>query len=323
MADDATEGPSLLDSLLGRAGLRERIDELETELATVREERDSLERRLDAESERRADAVTARQDAEERVNRLEDRVAQLEGELERERDDDAGDLDFRGVERLGPREVESLLDTLESVATGPEGALTATVGVAETGGGAPDLPDAVESAFGERARLLTRAAPCVAVTDDHGVVSAALSPPVPPSPRVEWSDGFALERSNYVPTGEYTLAVVRADVFAVGEYDGRERVAAESVRTEVKSDHSKGGFSQSRFERLRDEQIEAHLDRCREALAGRDHGPLYLVGDRAAVDALAETEAPAATAAVDATGDPEDALDAAFEAFWTTRLSLV
>ena len=309
---------SALDRLLGRASLQERIEELEAELDAVREERDSLQEQLDAESERRADAVTARQEAEEEVNRLEDRIAQLEGELDRQDEDRT--VQFRGVERLGLRAVERVLDTIESVETGPERALTATVGVQTADGGGADVPESARAAFGDRVGLLSRAAPCVAVTDDDGLVSAALSPPLSPERRVVWSDGFELDRENYVPTGEYALAVVRADVFALGVYEGRERVAFEGVESEVKGSHSKGGFSQARFERLRDEQVEEHLDRCRAALDEHDTGPLYLVGDRGAVSALAETERPAATAAVDATGDPETALDTAFEEFWTTRL---
>jgi hypothetical protein len=170
----------------------------------------------------------------------------------------------------------------------------------------------------------------VAVTDDHGLVSVALAPPLTPAPRVVWSDGFELDRSNFLPTGRYRLAVVRADVFAVGTFEDRERVAFEGFRTDVQGEHSKGGFSQARFERLRDEQIEAHLQRCRETLAAVDDGdaaesdpPLYLVGDEAAVDALAATAEPAATATVDATGAPETALSTALEEFWQTRLYLV
>ncbi len=309
---------SALDRLLGRASLQERIEELEAELEEVREERDSLQEQLSAESERRADAVTARQEAEERANRLEDRIAQLEGELDRQ--DDDREVQFRGVERLGLRAVERVLDTLDSVETGPERALTATVGVGTADGGGAAVPEAARAAFGDRAGVLSRAAPCVAVTDDDGLVSAALAPPLSPERRVVWSDGFDLERSNYLPTGEYTLAVVRADVLAVGVYEGRERVAFEGVESEVQGSHSKGGFSQARFERLRDEQVEAHLDRCREVLAEHGTEPLYLVGGRDAVGALAETARPAATAAVDATGDPETALETAFEEFWTTRL---
>ncbi|PSQ16943.1 hypothetical protein BRD00_09175 [Halobacteriales archaeon QS_8_69_26] len=304
----------MLDRLLGRAGLKERIAELEAELAEAREEVDRLEDRLDAEAGRRSAAQSGRQEAERRANRLEDRVAGLEGEIEHLRDPGT-DLEFRDTATLSGDRTRAVLDRLASVEAGPEGALTAAV--------EDDLPAEVEDTFGRRARLVAEAAPCVAVTDDTGLVSAALSGPVRPDPFVAWGEGFDLDRSNYLPTGSFTLALVRADLFALGTYEGDERVDYRGFDSPVGGDHSKGGFSQARFERLRDEQVEAHLDRCREALDDRAVDPLYLVGDRGTVEALADEYDPAATDAVDATGDPEDALATAFRSFWASKLYLI
>jgi len=292
----------MLDELLGRAALKDRIDELEAE-------KESLENRLEAESDRRADAVSARQDAEERVNRLEDRVTELEDRVERAGGDEGG-LDFRGVEQVRGDRLAEVLSRLDSVDTDAEGALTAMVD--------DEVPDAVREALDDRATLVDRAAPCLVCADDAGLVSVALDPPLAPEPFASWGDGFRLDREWFLPTGEFSLALVRADLFALGEYDGRERVATKTFESDVKSRHSKGGFSQARFERLRDEQIADHLDRCRAALADRDADRLVLAGDRRVVDEL-DADA-AATAAVDATGDPEDALDEAFYDVWTTTL---
>jgi peptide subunit release factor 1 (eRF1) len=290
----------MLDELLGRASLKERIADLEAE-------RDSLAEQLEAESERRSDAATARQEAEREVNRLEDRVAELEDRVERLQDED-GDLDVRAVEACRGGRLAEVLDRLTSVETEPEGALTAVLD--------EEVPDAVREAFGGRAPLVERATPCVALTDDAGVVSAGLTAPTGPEPRVEWGDRFDLDRSWFEPSGEYALALVRSDLFALGEYDGRERLDVEGFESDVKGDHSKGGFSQGRFERRRDAQIEEHLDRCREALTDRDAERLYVVGEDTL---LGEFDADA-TAAVDATGKPEEALEDAFQQFWTVRL---
>lgn len=292
----------MLDRLLGRASLKERVAELE-------DERDSLRAQLEAERERRADAASDRQDAQERVNRLEDKIEQLEDALDRQGDADDG-IEFRGVEELrGPR-VDAVLDRLDSVETEPEGIMTAMI---------DDAPsETVREAFGERAPLVARAAPCLAVTDDAGVVSAALDVPVAPESFATWSDGVELDREWFRPTGRYAVALVRADLFALGEYDGRERRSVSGFRSGVKSDHSKGGFSQGRFERLRDEQIDEHLGKCRERIAERDADRLYLLGDAAAIDRL-DVDA-AATDAVGATGDPADALDDAVREFFSVRL---
>ncbi|NHN59754.1 MULTISPECIES: Vms1/Ankzf1 family peptidyl-tRNA hydrolase [Halorussus] len=299
----------MLDELLGRAELKERIADLE-------EDKRHLERQLEAEEERRAEAATARQAAEERVNRLEDRIAELEDRVERtEGDGDAG-LDFRGAESVRGDRLVDVLDRLDSVATGPEAALTAMVG--EDG----DLPDPVRDAFGDHAALVDRARPCLAVTDDAGLVSAALAPPVRPDPFAEWAEGFRLDREWFLPTGGFALALVRSDLFALGVYDGRDRVAFEGFESDVKGDHSKGGFSQGRFERRRDAQIDEHVEKCEdavdEALAGDGPDRLFVAGQRTLLGEFAERAD--ATRPVDATGEPEAALDDAFREFWTTRL---
>ena len=287
----------MLDDLLGKTELRKRI-------ATLEDEKERLEAQLEAEQERRADAATARQDAEERVNRLEDRIADLEGQLQRAESDD--ELSFRRRESVSGDRLDTVLSRLESFDAGAEGVLTAYVN--------GDLPEPVSETLGDRSALVRRAAPCLVIADDAGVLATALQPPVPPGPFCEWDAEPAVERSWFAPRGRYALALVRADLFAVGVYEGRERVDFSGFESDVKGQHSKGGYSQSRFERLRDEQVEEHLDDCRMVLRTLrgDVDRTFLVGDRQAVEALDEP--------ADATGDPEDALGEAFHDFWTTRV---
>ncbi|MFB6108177.1 MAG: Vms1/Ankzf1 family peptidyl-tRNA hydrolase [Haloplanus sp.] len=295
----------MLDRLLGRASLKARIEELE-------EENHHLERQLEAESERRADAATARQEAEERVNRLEDHVADLEGRLDRA-GSEAETVEFRGTESLSGERLADVLARLRSVETGPEGALTAMV--------TDDVPEPVADALGDRAPLVDRAAPCLVCVDDASLVSVALDPPLSPDPFAEWGTGFRLDDAWFRPTGRLTVALVRSDRFALGVYDEGERVDLETVETDVKGGHSKGGFSQARFERRRDEQVRDHLDRCRAVLDDHVDDRLVLLGERTVLDDL-EYDA-AAVAAVDASGDPEAALDDAVRSFFTVPLTLL
>ena len=295
----------MLDELLGRAELKDRI-------ATLEEELRHRERELEAERERRSEAVSDRQAAEERVNRLEDRIADLEGATERLRGEAGGERSFARTEGLRGDRRRAVLDRLESVATDPEGALTAYVADGS------DLPEQVRDVFGDRAALVGRAAPCLALTDDAGPVSACLTVPDPPDPFAEWGEGFAIERERLEPRERFALALVRSDLFALGVYEGDERVALQGFDSDLKSQHSKGGFSQARFERLRDAQVDDHVERCETALEDLDAERLYVVGERTVLDAF-DARADA-TATVDATGDPEEALDDAFREFWTVRL---
>ncbi len=292
----------MFDELLGRAELKKRIEELEQNI-------EDLEAQLAAEQRRRASAVEDRQKAQENANRLEDRIADLEGQLARAREGEAA-VSSRGTETLRGDRLAEVLDRLESVRTAPEGALTAMV--------EDTAPGEVRDLLGERAALVNRAAPCLVVIDDAGLVSVAIEPPLAPDPFVEWADHFRIDRGWFLPEGSLGLALVRSDLFAYGAYNGGERVDFEGFESDLKSEHSKGGYSQSRFERRRDEQIETHLADCRAVLEARDPDRLIVVGERTVIGrfpGLADH-----TATVDATGDPDPALASAFDSFFKTTL---
>jgi peptide subunit release factor 1 (eRF1) len=295
----------MFDELLGRAELKERIEELQGEI-------EDLEAQLAAEQRRRASAVEDRQDAQENANRLEDRIADLEGQLARAREGETA-VSPRGTQTLRGDRLAEVLDRLETLRTTPEGALTAMV--------EDTAPGEVRDLLGERAALVNRAAPCLVAIDDAGLVSLAIEPALAPDPFVEWGDRFRIDRGWFLPEGSFGLALVRSDLFAYGAYEGGERIDFEGFESDLKGEHSKGGYSQSRFERRRDEQIEAHLTDCRSVLEARDPDRLIVVGERTVTGefpGLADH-----TAAVDATGDPEPALASAFDSFFTATLHLV
>ena len=316
----------MLDELLGRAELKDRIEELE-------EEKRHLERRTEAEEERRSEAARKRQEAEAEVNRLEDKIEGLEERVERLSATDDVEVSVRGTETLRGDRRDEVLARLRSFGTGSEGALTAMV--------TDDVPDALGDVLGERAALVRRAAPCLVCVDDAGLVAAALAPPTPPAPFVEWGDSFRIDRSWFAPVEPTWVALVRSDRFALGVYDGETVTPVDEVESDVRASHSKGGFSQARFERRRDQQIDDHLDRAREVIeshlggdasvtsrGGADGSPtpptdaaVVVLGEQTVLGRF--TDLADRTATVDATGDPADALDSAVRDFWAVRLSLL
>ena len=303
----------MIDRLLGRAELKERIAELE-------EEKHHLERRAEAEEERRSDAVADRQRAEERVNELEHRIESLEERLDRA-DGEEESVEFRRVsDARGPRLADALGRFRAIQSDDSEGLLTAFV---------PDddaVPASVSEWFGDRTRLVRRAAPAVVLADDTGAVSAALTPPIEPPPFDRWDDRFRLEESWFRPTGRIAFALVRSDTFALGVYEGDERVEFEGFTSDVKEAHSKGGFSQGRFERRREGQIDEHLKKADVALADLTDGErsidrTVVVGERSVLGEVREHAD--VTDVSDATGKPRAALEDAFRDFWTTRIRAI
>ena len=298
----------MIDRLLGRAELKERIETLE-------EEKRHLQRRAEAEEERRSEAVADRQRAEERVNQLEDRIESLEDRVERaERNEET--VEFRRVSDASGDRLTDLIGRLRGIRSDdPEGVLTAFV---------PDdaVPGSVTDWFGDRSLLVRRAAPAVVVADDTGAVSVALSTPIPPEPFDEWADTAQLDPAWFQPAGRFAFALVRSDTFALGVYEGNERVSFEGFDSDVKDAHSKGGFSQGRFERRREGQIDDHLKRARSALDDvEDVERTIVVGERSVLGEVREHAD--YTDVTDATGRPEEALHDAFRDFWTVRVHAI
>lgn len=300
----------MIDELLGRAELKARIDELESELTALRDENAHLEEQLEAANRRRKEAVRERQTAQEELNRMEDRIAQLEGDLDRLTTDERR-VSFRHRARLSHETMAAVHDRISTVTAPPDRVLTATV--------TDSVPEEVVETLGDHAALVERARPCVVVVSADHLLRFAITPPVLPPPSVTWAETPAIDRSWMVPTGTFTLALVRSDLFAMGQYTDDTRREYTGFTSSVKDDHSKGGFSQARFERRRDEQISTHLDKVRETVTAESTRPLYLVGETGVLDRLSDLD-PTVTSPVDATGDPESALDDAFEEFWTSTL---
>lgn len=304
----------MLDDLLGRTELKERIEELEAERDSLEQELSSVQQQHEKVATEKQEAITEKQDAQRRANKLDDKITQLEDQVDRLQSEETT-LSVRQETTLSPRRLKEVLSRLGSLRTEPQAALSAYI---EDG---HDLPQEIREAFGERAALVSRATPCLALADDAGLVSVCLRPSVRPEPFAEWGDSFVTEEEWFLPRGRYTLALVRSDLFAMGTYEGDQRTAFHGFDSDLKSQHSKGGFSQSRFERIRDEQIDDHLERCHTALEERQADRLFVVGERSVIHDFARVADVTTTSG--ATGDPEAALRDAFEEFWQTQLRVV
>lgn len=274
--------------------LQEALSQAQQRATALEEENARLRERHEGADRRRREAAAARQEAEERANRLEDRIRQLEGDLERLQED-ATDSSLPVRRRLlSGRRLDQALEFLGSMRGR---LLTACVH--------DEVPPQVQEALGERAVLVKDAAPCLVLLDDTGLLALALRPPLVPDLPPTRLDRFLLEPEWFRPTGRFVFALVRSDLFAAGVYEGDEQVRFQGASPPVRRRHTKGGFSQGRYEQHRKDHVAEHLRRCGQVLRDlRQEGPLYLVGQRQAVQVLdAEVKADR-TAASDATGTP-------------------
>lgn len=312
-----TPGSGMFDDVLGKTELKERIEELEEEV-------ESLEERLEAEERRRKNAVTEKQDAHERANRMESKVQELEDRLERAGDDEE-DTGFRLARTVRGATLENTLELLGSVRSGEDSLTTVHVASGDR------IPDEFEKETTAALQRVDSKTGLVGFGDDAGVVRVALVPPLEvEETRVEHGSRFALDRSLFELPDTYAVAVVRSDEYAGGVYSDGERVAYSSLSTEVKSKHSKGGYSQGRFERARDEEVKKHVresaEKFEEILAGHDIDHVFVAGEsRLASDFADEipVRVPVSKRSTDATGSGESFLRQGYETIESARLYVV
>lgn len=293
----------MLDELLGKAELKNKISELQ-------EERDQLQNQLEAAQQRRKEATRAKQEAEETINRLEDRITELEDRVQRAESQETT-LSFRDQYELRGDQLEKVLDRLTSYNATDEELITTMI--------IDDIPEIVRSRVGNRVELIRRATPCVVFLDNMSLIELTLTPARSPDTFVTQDNTFSFERSWFEPTGAYTFGLIRSDIFAVGRYEHGECKRIEGFNSNIDNKHSKGGFSQKRFERRREEQISDHLTEAKELLSSFKDDTVILVGHH---QLLSNFDVDT-TATVDVTGDPKEALREAHNEFWTIKLRVI
>jgi len=96
----------------------------------------------------------------------------------------------------------------------------------------------------------------------------------------EWilNESFSPERILKFIDSEKTWVLVSAGETRIYSEEFGDYEEVESVKSRVNRKHGKGGFSQGRFERKREEQIEQHLEEVEEVL--EDKEKIYLLGDK-------------------------------------------
>ncbi|MDY6770628.1 MAG: Vms1/Ankzf1 family peptidyl-tRNA hydrolase [Candidatus Nanohaloarchaea archaeon] len=258
--------------LFGRKELKQRIEELEEELeereASFQEERQRLQERLESKSEQAREAAAAKQEAEQKVNRLQDRVRSLKDRLESSTADSEKHQDEKTLTLAQARELTANLERL-----------TYNSSKAFTGYARPE-ESPTSSSNGD-----------ITVIDPY-LISHALLPPVPIKETAAYqADGFALERLQEIMSARYGLIHLSAGGSGVAIVEDGEVEDSIIVDADVKAQHKKGGYSQSRFERRRDEQIQEHLDTLMDAageLLDSGFAQLFAAGNATMIETMSE-----------------------------------
>lgn len=263
---------TIIGKISGKGQLELEIDRLNSLKSTLETDLKSARTQLEKREALARQAVADRQEVEARLNQELIRTQTLSHELEAIRDEAQGKLEFRGLEKLSQAAFQAYLSKLNSFRSSADDLLTVYLpaGSRLSNVLSEKILGRIEEKTLTLLERLDSETGIVFFYDLHRMVSEAVAPPFPISSSA-WQLGDRFETSTLeeILNKDYRMLVL---VLHAGESfigfapDARFFDTGELVRSSVKEKHSKGGFSQRRFERLREEDIAHHMDKVFEAL---------------------------------------------------------
>ncbi len=241
--------------LFGKKKLEERIQELEVELVRLEGEREDLLRTLEKRDERIRTLSAAIQEANLALKAAKQRASARASPAPSDAAGESPEEQKPKARRLGLRDMDFLLEKLHAIRSPREDLL-----VAYYPGPIPEDPAIPQP--------LKRAAS--AINSRRGGIilhcpqlfSLLLIPPFPIKESQSHEGGkFSLNTIREMMEEPVLLVSAHAGDTFLGVSFCRDKFEAEElVQSSVMGRHSKGGWSQKRFERLRDEDVKAHVD---------------------------------------------------------------
>lgn len=263
---------TIIGKISGKGKLETEIDMLSSRVAELELNLQNTKNQLEKKEALARQAVSDRQEAETRLNQELVRTQTLLHELEAVRTESQGRLEFRGIENLSPAAVQAYLSKLSSFHSPAEDILT--VYLPSGTRLSVVLPEKTLEMVEEETRsLLDRLDTETGIVffyDLHRMISEAIVPPFPVASAAWYlQNNFetAPLEENLSSSCRVLVLVLHAGESFIGfAPDASVFDTEEFVKSSVKEKHSKGGFSQRRFERLREEDIAHHMDKVFEVL---------------------------------------------------------
>jgi len=249
-----------LVDLFGKKKLEDRIQELESAVTELVSEKEELLHTLEKREDKIRKLASASQEANLALKAAEQKAAATSPSS---LSDLAGREEKKPMgTRMSPREMERLLKRLESCRS-PEDDLFAfflPAGVPDEAALPPDVKSALLSIKSERGWI---------VLGYPQLFTLFIAPPFPVLESSSWEGSvFSLDALREMMEPPVLVVSAHAGDTFLGVAFGQKGFEVQDfVESQVKEKHSKGGWSQKRFERLREEDIRNHVEAVLEKLS--------------------------------------------------------
>ncbi len=276
---------SIFNHYSGKEKLEFEIEKLQSHLLELEIDKKRLEKnQLNAKQ-----AIAARQEAEEKLNAANVKIESLLDRLEKGKQDFSDSISFKLTESIPPRNIEPYLTQLASVRSDRQSLITLYAG---PNSNIDDIARTPNEDIDQNTRYLLEKLDTgkgfVLFYDTFGMIREAIIPPLPLSSQsFIYEDHFDIKLlEDELKDTKYSLILAaHAGESLIGLTASKEDFEQyQIIKSSVKAKHTKGGFSQRRFERLREEDITHHMEKVRENLDDMlsetpDIEQIFLCGD--------------------------------------------
>ncbi|MDK2824949.1 MAG: hypothetical protein PWQ63_1811 [Methanolobus sp.] len=264
---------SLFNKYSGKEELENEINRLQSHIVELELDVRTANIRYEKSIESEKKAVAAKQEAEEQLNALDVKLKTLEHEVEKERIDVPASISFACNDQFSKQRTEEFLRSLSTIGYNDPSLVSLYIAADESPASIKDyelLAERVDSKTLALAEKVGSSTGFVLFHSPDHMINELLVPPLPME-KSSWNADNKFDISTISEllnknAGVCVLVAHAGESFTGFSLDSQDFDSFQMIKTSVKAKHAKGGFSQRRFERLRDEDIAHHIDKVRIAM---------------------------------------------------------
>ena len=262
----------LFGKISGKAKLEDQLDMLQSHIVELEIDVKRLQTRLEKRDHISKTSVSVKQELESKLNEANIKIETLMHERNEMKKEVSGHIRFRGVDTLSFLQSSKYLSQLKSIKSDQETLITAYI---PQGQSLSDIKDGtiVEQIDENSQHLLDKIdsqTGYVLFYDTFNMVCEAIAPAFPiKDPMLKFGNTFDVKKLKLMANKDVGVCVVivhAGESFVGFSPDMNGFETHHVIRSSVKAKHTKGGFSQRRFEKLRDEDIAHHIEKVRKVI---------------------------------------------------------
>lgn len=308
---------TIVDKILRRERLKNKIKKLNKKLFNTKQKIQELEQELDKKEQKRKKAITDKQKAYEKRNKLQDKVNELTDKIEttQQSNTNQSTYDVKKQTIADTNNIRNLYTNLKNYQMDSCLSLKVT-----TNGKIPEYFK--NELTTQQLSFIQQNKPGILYIDTEKIMQLFIKPPIFPQEPIESESSTFYIKNDWLlkENEEYAFILARSDMFISKIYNSDSETNYNSFTTNIERNHSKGGFSQSRFENRRNEQIDEHISKINEELQKLQNqvDTVILTGDEQIINKFKNDVS--YTNVTDASEEPKKALNKSYADFWSVEI---